>query len=124
MKRVLLTGLCFAAVAVPALVTSVLVFGCCALPFHKTIHRLFPVCGGIVKMLVPESRHEQTTPARANSKPSIAHVIFAKRLPPIAFSSAPAIIVRPLRTIDRVAQSTMRCDDDVGLHLLLAILLL
>ena len=124
MRRILLIGFCFAAVAVPALVTSVLVFGCCALPFHKTIHRLFPVCGGIVKVLAPESRHEQTTPPRASPKPSIAHVIFAKRLSSITFLSAPAAIVEPLRTIDRSAQSAMRCDDDVGLHLLLAILLL
>ncbi|HEY8131015.1 MAG TPA: hypothetical protein VII12_03920 [Thermoanaerobaculia bacterium] len=124
MKRTLLTGLCFVAVAVPALVMSVLVFGCCALPFHKTIHRLFPVCGGIVKILAPESRHQQTTAPGANSKPTIARVIFAKRVSSIAFSWAPGVIVGPLRTIDRVAQSAMRCDDDVGLNLLLAILLI
>jgi hypothetical protein len=124
MKQILLTGLCLAVVAVPALVTSVLVFGCCALPFHKTLHRLFPVCSGIVKVLVPESPRQETTPPRDRPKASIAHAIFAKRLPSVAFFSSPAAAVRPLRPIDRVAQSAMRCDDDVGLHLLHAFLLI
>jgi hypothetical protein len=123
-KRIFLAGLCFAGVAVPAMVTSVFVFGCCALPFHKTIHRLFPVCGGMVKALAPESHHDQTTPPKGNANPSIAHAIFAKRLPSFTFFSSPAAIVQPLRPIDRIAQSAMRCDDDVGLHLLLALLLI
>ena len=123
MKRIWLMGLCLAGVAVPAVVTSVFVFGCCVLPFHRTIHRLFPICGGIVKVLTPESHHQQTTPPRDHSKASFARAIFAKRLPSVAFFSSPAAASQPLRPIDRLAQSAMRCDDDVGLHLLLAILL-
>jgi hypothetical protein len=123
MKRIWIAGLCVAGVTIPVTLMTVFLFGCCVLPFHRGIHRVFPICGGIVKLLTPQA-HDDAIPTKAAPKPSISRVIFAKRLPGVAIHIALLPPARPLRPIDRRTQSAMRCDDDVGLHLLLAVLLI
>jgi len=104
---------------IPTAVMSVLIFGCCALPFHRVIHRVFPVCTGIMKT---HESHTPTTPATVTAKR--APVVFAKTAPKIAtaivpFTPRPSPLLR-----NRITLGALRCDDDVGLHLLLLTLLI
>ncbi len=112
MKRIWIAGIYIGGVTVPAVAMTLFLFGCCALPFHRVVHRFFPVCGGIVKMLTTPA-HDDAIPSNAAPKPTIGKVIFAKRLPGLAFDVVPLATATPLR-----------CDEDIGLHLLLTVLLI
>jgi hypothetical protein len=104
---------------IPTAMMSVLIFGCCALPFHHVIHRVFPVCTGIMKT---HESHTPTTPATVTAKR--APVVFAKAAPKIATVIVP-LTPRPIPLLrNRMTLGALRCDDDVGLHLLLLILLI
>lgn len=121
MRRCSIAVAWIALACVPTAVMSVLIFGCCALPFHRVIHGVFPMCTGIMKSLTHES-HSPTTPATATAKR--VPVVFAKVTPKIAtaiisFTPRPTPLLR-----SRMTLGALRCDDDVGLHLLLLILLI
>ena len=121
MRRFSIAVAWIAFASIPTAVTSVLIFGCCALPFHRVIHRVFPVCTGIMKSLTHES-HTPTTPATMTVKR--APVVFAKTTPKIATAIIP-LTPRPIPPLrNRMTLGALRCDDDVGLHLLLLILLI
>ncbi len=123
MKRAWIAGVYFAATAIPVLVMSVLLFGCCVLPFHRVIHRLFPYCGGIVKLLTPESHHD-AVPAKAASKKTATPIVFALRQPGFDMPVAPFPRTLSARARQHMAHGALRCDQDVGLHLLISVLLI
>ena len=119
MRRLSIAIAWIAFACIPTAVMSVLIFGCCALPFHRVIHRVFPVCTGIMKT---HESHTPTTPATVTAKR--APVVFAKTAPKIAtaivpFTPRPSPLLR-----NRITLGALRCDDDVGLHLLLLTLLI
>lgn len=123
MRRIWIAGACVAGIIIPVIVMTVFLFGCCVLPFHHVIHRIFPFCGAIVKLLAPESHHE-AVPAKTRSKQTTAPIIFARRLATIPFSVTPHVPAYPLRWRDRIAHGALRCDDDVGLYLVISVLLI
>lgn len=119
MRRFSIVVAWIAFACIPTIVISVLIFGCCALPFHRVIHRVFPVCTGIMKT---HESHTPTTPATVAAKR--VPVVFAKTAPKTATVTLP-LVPRPApRPRDLMKLGALRCDDDVGLHLLLLTLLI
>ncbi len=104
---------------------SVFLFGCCVLPFHRYVHRIMPLCGGIVRGLGHGRGHDGATPATpARRAAAVAKAITARA--PQVTASASAGLVAPAAAIitprSFMTLGALRCDDDVGLHLLLTTL--
>ena len=104
-------------------------FGCCALPFHRVLHRALPICGYVTGIL-SGANHEQhdATPASNKRGATIAKgvptktVICDRRMsrPLSVFHvahNAPAL--QNIRTL-----GALRVDDDIGLHALFSIYLI
>jgi len=103
----------------------IVLFGCCVLPFHRVIHKVMPLCGLARGIL----HHDQQQPLPARSKqepvkriatevPRAFHLTTASA-PPRRVASADATTYRSF-----IALGAVRCDRDVGLHLLVATLLI
>jgi hypothetical protein len=109
---------------VPLLAPAVFLFGCCALPFHKVMHKAAPLCHAAVDSLRGE--HHPQTPAPEKQEPvkrllttSPRAFQLAVALPAHRSAPAAATAYRSFITL-----GAMRCDRDVGLHLLVATLLI
>jgi hypothetical protein len=116
MRRAFLAAAGLAAAAVPTVVAIVMHFGCCALPFHKMAHKLMPLCHVAMNAMAGDEHREapvKPTPVKriTGVSPSSPRVISitAQRHDPIATPAA-------YRSF--IAQGALRCDRDVGLHLL------
>ncbi len=126
MRRLGIAGLLCAGAAIPVAAASIFLFGCCVLPFHRVLHRYLPICGGIVSLMTPDS----------HSNASVAAAVPGRRLAcegarhhteqPSRDEAAPANIfpTRAFRIRDQIAHGALRCDEDVGLHLLLSVMLI
>ena len=126
MRRRIIAALWIAGTTVPVLLAAVFVFGCCVLPFHHLAHRLMPVCEMAASMMrgdggEHEHRHDATPPPREKQEPvkSIASEV------PVAFRLAAATGAGQARTPDAasgyrsfITLGAVRCDRDVGLHVL------
>ena len=126
MKRRLVAAAYIAGATVPLLLATVFLVGCCLLPFHGVMHKLMPLCdmaANVIRGVHAEHdhEHEATPPARENKEPVKRIAMDA----PSAFHLA-AVAVEP--RIHRPAATTayrsfitlgaIRCDQDVGLHVL------
>ncbi len=122
-RRIWLAGLVCTIAVIPAVLLSVALFGCCVLPFHRIVHRYLPMCGGIVKLWTGES-HREAAPAKIVPGKAPAPLIVAARIAALISARVDAIVPPPsLRFRDRIAHGALRCDDDVGLLLLLSLML-
>ena len=125
MKRITLAAAALLGATVVAGMLSVALFGCCALPFHRTLHRMMPSCSGILRALHHGS-HDEAAPARPAPSTRAGKALAAQALAGVAARrnrvATTAATPRSLR--DLVTLGALRCDDDVGLHLLLATLLI
>jgi hypothetical protein len=123
-KRLMLIAL-LAGATLSAGAMSLFLLGCCALPFHRYVHRIMPLCGGIVRAMSHNGAEETTPPATPTRRPTIANAVapHAPASPDLRVSRhVPASPPASLRNI--VSLGALRCDDDVGLHLLLTMLLI
>lgn len=116
MRRAFFAVAALAAAAVPTVVAIVLHFGCCALPFHQMAHKLMPLCHLAMNAMAGDEHREapvKPTPVKrlTGVSPSSPRAISltATRVDPIATPAA-------YRSF--IAQGALRCDRDVGLHLL------
>src|SRR2546423_11722823 len=66
MKRLPLTAAVLLGATFSASLLSVFLFGCCVLPFHRYVHPIMPLCGGIVRVLGhrPHEAAKAATPPR------------------------------------------------------------
>jgi hypothetical protein len=120
----LLTGF-----AVPSALAAVFVFGCCILPFHKYLHGAVPLCHLASEVLAGHhdgdahgSDHPATPPPSREklSFPSPSVELFV----PARLLVTTDGIRQRLDTIRSdyrsfISLGAMRCEDDVGLQLLL-----
>jgi hypothetical protein len=116
---------------VPLLAAVVFIFGCCVLPFHGMLHKTMPLCDVAVDFLRGEhhDHHADQTPTPAREKQEPVKRIATDlprsfELPPAVTSqrrvtAADATMYRSFVTLGAV-----RCDRDVGLHLLVATFLI
>ena len=110
MKRRAIAAIWIAGATVPLLAATVFLFGCCVLPFHRVVHKLMPVCELAAAMMRGDRGHQHdATPAPEKQEPvkRIATVV------PQVFRLAAATTDRSFITLGAV-----RCDRDVGLHVL------
>jgi hypothetical protein len=120
-KRIWIAALLVGGATIPALLMAAFLFGCCVLPFHHVVHRVFPFCGGIVKLLTPQPHHD-AVPSKPASKHTIGAAIVVKRAVAAFMRDEPLVVTHSLPPRDRLAHGAVRCDDDVGLYLLVSIL--
>ncbi|MCU1245217.1 MAG: hypothetical protein JWN02_1127 [Acidobacteria bacterium] len=132
MKRTAIAAAWIAGATVPLAAALLFVFGCCVLPFHAYIHKALPLCHLAMEVMRGEQagQHDgaqQPLPARAKQEP-------VKRIAteaPKSFQLAALAAMRRLATpIDPsayrsfISLGALRCDQDVGLHLLAGALLI
>ncbi len=116
---------------VPLLAAVVFVFGCCVLPFHGIIHKALPLCHLAVGVMRGEhhDHHDGQTPvpAREKQEPVKRIATEAPRTFHLAVASAAQQRVTACNATTYrsfIALGAIRCDQDVGLHLLVATLLI
>ena len=122
MKRRLIAATWIIGATVPLLMATVFLVGCCALPFHHIVHKLMPVCQMAANMMRGDHRDAATpAPAREKQEPvkrvvtnlSAAHRIGAAAGAIRVLSPTPAASYRSF-----ISLGAIRCDRDVGLHVL------
>lgn len=131
MRRTVIAAAWVFGAMVPILGAVVFVFGCCVLPFHAYIHKAMPFCHVAVQMITPEhddqhgAAHQQV-PARAKQEPVKRVATNLPRGIRLSFASASCSVAVTATTAYRsfIALGALRCDQDVGLHLLAGTLLI
>lgn len=124
MKRRLFAAVWIAGAAVPVLVAAVFVAGCCALPFHSVIHKLMPLCNMAVQVMRGDhaTHGGDEVPVAPEKQKPLKRI--ATRVPTpfrlAALTSVPCLAHASSTTEYRsfITLGAIRCDRDVGLHVL------
>lgn len=125
MKRRLIAAAWIVGATVPLLLATVFIFGCCVLPFHQVVHKLMPICDFAASLMrggAPEEHagHQDTTPPpdKQPVKRLVTRVPAVFRL--AATATEPRILAPAPTTSYRsfITLGAVRCDRDVGLHVL------
>ncbi len=131
MKRAVIAAACVFGATVPVAVATVLVFGCCVLPFHGVIHKAMPMCERAVDLLRGErDRHDgaqQSVPASSKQEPVRRMATNVPRSFQFVVNADARRAVSPIATTSYrsyISLGAIRCDQDVGLHLLTGTLLI
>jgi len=128
MRRTAIAAAWVFGATVPLLAAVIFVFGCCVLPFHAYIHKALPLCHYAIGIINGghDDAAKQPMPAREKQEP-------VKRMAtevPRSFQLAALASVRTPAPIDAgayrsfISLGALRCDQDVGLHLLTGTLLI
>jgi len=131
MRRSVIAASWLIGTTVPLLAGVVFVFGCCVLPFHGVLHKVMPICERAVDLIRGESHEhhaaQQPLPAREKQEPAKR---IAGEVPRSMQRTFAATVARPVPAAAATAYRSfitlgaVRCDRDVGLHLLDATLLI
>lgn len=125
MKRRLIAAAWIVGATGPLLLATVFIFGCCVLPFHHIAHKLMPVCDFAASLMRGDAHgehaghHEATPPPekqplkRLVTRVPAVFRLAAMTAEPRLLAAAPATSYRSFITLGAV-----RCDRDVGLHVL------
>jgi hypothetical protein len=119
MRRGVIALVVAATTIVPTLAANVWLFGCCALPFHRVMHGITPLCHMAMSQ---DDRPDQTTTAPAPTQPAQR---LDTELPqrvsfPITPRSSSAASSTPAAYRSYIALGAVRCDSDVGLNTILS----
>ena len=127
MRRSLIATAWVVGATVPLLMGTVFVVGCCVLPFHGIVHKLMPLCDMAARVMrgdpAGHDHGHDTTPLPAREKQEPVKRI-ATDLPGVfrlaAASAAERVIAPSPTTAYRsfITLGAVRCDRDVGLHVL------
>jgi hypothetical protein len=113
---------------VPLLVSVVWIFGCCVLPFHAYIHKAMPLCHVAIGVMTGEQHGstQQQVPASKKQEPAPRMTTELPRTFQVSMTASSSAVAKNPITGYRnfIALGAMRCDRDVGLHLLIATLLI
>jgi hypothetical protein len=127
MRRTAIAAVWIAGATVPVLLATVFLFGCCVLPFHNVVHKLVPLCemaAGVLRGEAAAAANEHgTTPAPAREKQEPVKRIATEVPNPFRLAAAGAELraVTPASTTayrSFITLGAIRCDRDVGLHVL------
>jgi hypothetical protein len=123
MRRRYVAAAWIAGATIPLLLSAVFVVGCCVLPFHGVVHRLMPLCAMATNVMTGHHAESSPTPAPAREKQEPVKRVAT--VMPSAVRLAMAGNVRLHRTPSPasdprsfVSLGAIRCDQDVGLHVL------
>ena len=126
MKRKAIAAAWIAGTTVPLLLATVFLVGCCVLPFHQIAHKLMPICemaANVIRGDHAPHDHEATPPAPVREKQEPVKRI-ATEVPNLFRLAAVATELRavtPTATTGYrsfITLGAVRCDRDVGLHVL------
>jgi hypothetical protein len=123
MKRRAVAALWITGATVPLLMATVLVVGCCALPFHHVVHKLMPICDMALSVMRGGSDADAVpaSPSREKQEPVkriATEVPHAFRLARVMTESGVTAAAMATSYRSFITLGAMRCDRDVGLHLL------
>ena len=132
MRRTAIAVAWIAGTTVPLLAALVFLFGCCVLPFHAYIHKAMPLCHVAMGVLSGEhgDHHDgaqQPLPARAKQEPVKRIATEVPRSFQLAARDSVLRAAAPAHTSNYrsfVSLGALRCDQDVGLYVLVATLLI
>ena len=119
MRRKVIIAAWIAGATLPLFVATVYSVGCCALPFHGVMHKLMPLCelamnavrgGDHSDEATPPAKQEPVKRIRGTAPATfrLASIALEQRLDPIAVTGYRSFI----------SHGAVRCDRDVGLHVL------
>lgn len=123
MKRKAIAAAWIAGTTVPLLLATVFLVGCCVLPFHQIAHKLMPICEMAANVIRGDHAEHEATPPPAREKQEPVKRI-ATEVPNLfrlaALAGEPRAIAPTATTGYRsfITLGAMRCDRDVGLHVL------
>jgi hypothetical protein len=129
MKRRLIAAVWITGATVPLLMATVFLVGCCVLPFHGVMHKLMPLCEMAASVIRADHgghddhEHDAVPPSPARDKQEPVKRI-ATELPyafRLAVASAETRVTASASITSyrsRIALGAVRCDRDVGLHVL------
>ena len=127
MKRKAIAAVWIAGATTSLLLATVFLFGCCVLPFHHVVHKLMPVCDIAANILRGHQdahghEHETVPPSPAREKQEPVKRVATET--PEMFRLVATTVVRSLALTATTAYRSyitlgaVRCDRDVGLHVL------
>lgn len=124
MRRQIVAVLWISGATVPLLMATVFILGCCVLPFHGVVHKLMPLCHTAAQMIAggDEEEGQSTVPARPREEPAKRVVIKITQTFQLAVTSASqqlAMTSSPSAHRSFITLGAIRCDQDVGLHVLI-----
>jgi hypothetical protein len=132
MRRTAIAAAWIAGTTVPLVAALVFLFGCCVLPFHAYLHKAMPLCHVAMEFVGGEhtDHHDgaqQPLPARAKQEP-VKRI--ATEVPRSFQLAAMTSVLRAAAPTDTsayrsfISLGALRCDQDVGLHLLVGSILI
>ncbi|HXI11113.1 MAG TPA: hypothetical protein VNM92_00500 [Thermoanaerobaculia bacterium] len=129
MKRRLIAAAWITGATVPLFVATLFIVGCCVFPFHKTLHKLMPLCdmaAGIMRGTQAAGSHDQdatpSAPAREKQEPVRRLATEAPHVFRLSTLTATALVTAPTASSSYrsfITLGAIRCDRDVGLQILL-----
>lgn len=126
MRRKAIAAAWIAGTTVPLVMATVFLVGCCVLPFHQIAHKLMPVCEMAANVIrgdhtAHDHEHEATPPAREKQETVKRIATEVTNLFHLSAASAEPRTIAPTATTayrSFISLGAVRCDRDVGLHLL------
>jgi hypothetical protein len=124
-RRTLIAAAWIVGTTVPLLLAAVFLVGCCVLPFHAFFHKLAPICQTAVAMIAGDHHggghgEQPAVPARQKEEP--VKRIFTETTETFRLSaqSTPQLAAATAATGYRsfITLGAARCDQDVGLYVL------
>jgi hypothetical protein len=125
MRRRFVAGAWIAGLTLPVLAAAVFLVGCCILPFHSLKHKLMPLCETAASIVAGgHGEHDRDAlppapaPEKERLKRSLTVLMTGSSVSDVVKLAAP-LPVRPSgSTRSFLSLGAVRCDQDVGLHLL------
>lgn len=128
MKCRIIAAVWIAAATVPLLLAALFLVGCCVFPFHGVLHQVMPLCETAANVMrgdhhdghdrdhdaVPLPAREKQEPGKrvATDVPNVFRLV-------LSTASARAIALSPAAAHRSfITLGAVRCDQDVGLHIL------
>jgi len=126
MRRTAIAAAWIIGTTVPLLLAVVFVFGCCVLPFHTYIHKAMPFCHVAIDVMTGNGSSQQQVPASKKQEPVRKMATELPRAFRLSMTPSSSAVAATAITAHRsfIALGAVRCDRDVGLHLLIATLLI
>lgn len=129
MKRRIVAAVWITGATVPLLLAAVFLVGCCVLPFHQVMHKLMPVCEMAANVMRgdhaghDDHEHDAVPPSPSREKQEPVKRI-ATEVPAVfrlAIGAAETRLATPSPATGYrsfITLGAVRCDRDVGLHVL------
>lgn len=125
MKRTTIAALWIAGATVPVLLATVFIFGCCVLPFHHVIHKLMPICSIAADFMRGDLSGHETSEQPGQTAQKESPKRLATELPNqfrLSVVETPVLPASPSPTTGYrsfISHGASRCDQDVGLYLVI-----